>query len=70
MDEHGEHQDLHSSGHRSVIPYIHGRDECCIAMCMLKSRLSLVVIGLARRVLCGAGVPESLSKSVAYPVLL
>jgi hypothetical protein len=52
MDEHGEHQDLHSSGHQNVIPYIHGRDECCIAMCILKSRLSLVVIGLARRESC------------------
>jgi hypothetical protein len=25
IDEHGEHQDLHGSGRRSVIPYVHGR---------------------------------------------
>jgi hypothetical protein len=25
MDEHGGHRDLRGSGHRSVIPYIHGR---------------------------------------------
>jgi hypothetical protein len=25
IDEHGEHQDLHGSDHRSVIPYVHGR---------------------------------------------
>jgi hypothetical protein len=25
MDEHGGHKDLHGSGHRSVIPYVHGR---------------------------------------------
>jgi hypothetical protein len=27
MDEHGEHEDLRGSGHRSVIPYVHGRIE-------------------------------------------
>jgi hypothetical protein len=48
MDEDGEHQDLRDSGHRSIIPYVHGRDECCITMCMLKSRLRLSVVGLAR----------------------
>jgi hypothetical protein len=25
MDEHGGHEDLHGSGHRSVIPYVHGK---------------------------------------------
>jgi hypothetical protein len=25
MDEHGEHEDLCGSGHRSIIPYVHGR---------------------------------------------
>jgi hypothetical protein len=25
IDEHGEHEDLRGSGHRSVIPYVHGR---------------------------------------------
>jgi hypothetical protein len=27
IDEHGEQEDLRGSGHRSVIPYIHGRME-------------------------------------------
>jgi hypothetical protein len=27
MDEHGEHEDLHASGRRSVIPYVHRRTE-------------------------------------------
>jgi hypothetical protein len=27
MDEHGGHKDLHGSGRRSVIPYVHGRTE-------------------------------------------
>jgi hypothetical protein len=27
MDEHGEHEDLRGSNHRSVIPYVHGRME-------------------------------------------
>jgi hypothetical protein len=25
IDEHGRHEDLRGSGHRSVIPYVHGR---------------------------------------------
>jgi hypothetical protein len=52
MDEHGEHQDLCGLCHWSIIPYVHGRDECCITVCMLKSRLSLPVVGLARRESC------------------
>jgi hypothetical protein len=31
MDEHGEHKGLHGLSCQSVIPYIHGSDECCIA---------------------------------------
>jgi hypothetical protein len=27
MDEHGEHEDFCGSGHRSIIPYAHGRME-------------------------------------------
>jgi hypothetical protein len=27
MDERGGHEDLRGSGHRSVIPYVHGRTE-------------------------------------------
>jgi hypothetical protein len=27
MDERGGHEDLHGSGRRSVIPYVHGRSE-------------------------------------------
>jgi hypothetical protein len=27
MDEHSEHKDLHGSGHRCVIPYVHDRME-------------------------------------------
>jgi hypothetical protein len=27
MDEHGGHEDLRGLGHRSVIPYVHGRTE-------------------------------------------
>jgi hypothetical protein len=27
IDEHGGHEDLRSSGHRSVIPYVHRRTE-------------------------------------------
>jgi hypothetical protein len=32
MREYGGHEDLHGSGRRSVIPYVHGRMElyCCI----------------------------------------
>jgi hypothetical protein len=46
MDEHDEHKDLHRSGRRSVIPYVHGRDGCCIVVCLLKSRLSLLEVCL------------------------
>jgi hypothetical protein len=42
MDEHGEHRYLRGSGRRIVIPYVHGRDECCIIVCLLKSGLSLL----------------------------
>jgi hypothetical protein len=62
MDEHGEHQDLHSSYRQSIIPCVHGRDEFYIVMCMLKSMMSLPVIGLARS--------ESFPESAACPVLL
>jgi hypothetical protein len=41
-NEYGEHRDLCGLGHRGVIPYVHGRDECCIVVCLLKSRLSLL----------------------------
>jgi hypothetical protein len=41
MDEHGEHRDLHGLDRRSIIPYVHGRDECCIVVCLIKSGLSL-----------------------------
>jgi hypothetical protein len=27
VDEHGGHEDLHGSGRRSVIPYVHGTTE-------------------------------------------
>jgi hypothetical protein len=46
MDEHSEHKDLCGSGHQSVIPYIHRRDGCCIIVCLLKSRLSLLEVSL------------------------
>jgi hypothetical protein len=46
MDKHGEHKDLRNSGHRNVIPYVHRRAECCIAVCLLKSRLSLLEVSL------------------------
>jgi hypothetical protein len=42
MDEHGELKELRGSGRRRVIPYVHERDECCIAVCLLKSKLSLL----------------------------
>jgi hypothetical protein len=42
MDEHGEHRDLCGSNHRSIIPYVHERYGCCIAVCLLKYRLSLL----------------------------
>jgi hypothetical protein len=32
MDEQGGHEDLYGSGHRSAIPYVHGR--CCIVVCV------------------------------------
>jgi hypothetical protein len=46
MDEHGEHRDLHGSGCRSVIPYVHERVGSCIAVYLLKSRLSLLEVSL------------------------
>jgi hypothetical protein len=48
MDEHDEHLDLRGSGYRSIIPYVHGRDGCCITMCLLKSWLSLLKLSLQR----------------------
>jgi hypothetical protein len=32
MDKRGGHEDLRGSGHRSIIPYVHGRMElyCCV----------------------------------------
>jgi hypothetical protein len=40
MDEYGEHKDLHSSDHRSVIPYIHGAGKtvCCRAPLVKSSK--------------------------------
>jgi hypothetical protein len=36
MDERGGHKDLRGSGHRSVIPYVHGRNEVyCSSMACL-----------------------------------
>jgi hypothetical protein len=35
MDEHGEHEDLRGSDHRSVIPYVHGRTELYCAQAWL-----------------------------------
>jgi hypothetical protein len=46
MDEHSEHQDLRGLGRRSIIPYVHRRDEYCVAVCLLKSRLSLLEVSL------------------------
>jgi hypothetical protein len=40
MDEHDKHRDLCGLD-RSVIPYLHCRDECCIVVCLVKSGLSL-----------------------------
>jgi hypothetical protein len=34
QDGHDGHKDLRGSGHRSVIPYVHGR-VCCIVVCAL-----------------------------------
>jgi hypothetical protein len=31
-----EHGGLRGSGHRSVIPYVHGED-CCIAACVVQA---------------------------------
>jgi hypothetical protein len=33
-------------GRQSIIPYIHGRDGCCIVVCLLKSRLGLLEVSL------------------------
>jgi hypothetical protein len=46
IDEHDEHKYLCGSCHRSIIPYVHGGDECCIVVCLLKSRLSLLEVSL------------------------
>jgi hypothetical protein len=46
MDEHGQHRDLHGSGHRSIIPYVHGRVGSCIAAYLFKSRLNLLEVSL------------------------
>jgi hypothetical protein len=40
MDERGRHKDLRGSGHRSVIPYVHGRTEL---YCSTLSYLSLPI---------------------------
>jgi hypothetical protein len=40
MDERGGHEDLRGSGHRSVIPYVHGRTEL---YCSSLSYLSLPI---------------------------
>jgi hypothetical protein len=45
-DEHGKHKDLRGLGRRRVIPYVHERDGCCIVVCLLKSRLSSLQVGL------------------------
>jgi hypothetical protein len=45
-DEHGEHRDLRGLSRWSVISYVYGRDECCITVCLLKSRLSLLEVSL------------------------
>jgi hypothetical protein len=37
IDEHGEQEDLRGSGHRNVIPYVHGR------MVLYSSSLALPV---------------------------
>jgi hypothetical protein len=44
MDEHGEHQDLHGSGRRSIIPYIYGRMEVVLFKCWLFSWLPCVAL--------------------------
>jgi hypothetical protein len=46
IDEHDEHKYLCGSCRRSIIPYVHGGDECCIVVCLLKSRLSLLEVSL------------------------
>jgi hypothetical protein len=45
MDKHDEHRDLRGSSRWSVIPYVHERYECCIAVRLLKSSLSLLEVG-------------------------
>jgi hypothetical protein len=39
LDECGGHQDLHGSGRRSVIPYVHGRMGVVLFKCSLGTRL-------------------------------
>jgi hypothetical protein len=47
MDEHGEHRDLRDSSCRSVIPYVHGRDGCCIAVCCSSIGLTFFILMFA-----------------------
>jgi hypothetical protein len=58
MDEHDKHRDLRGLGHWSVIPHIHGRDECYIVVCLLKSMLSLLKKSLQRVCLDLAAAPS------------
>jgi hypothetical protein len=44
MDEHGEHQDLHVSTRRSVIPYVHGRMRVVLLKHWLFYRLPCVAL--------------------------
>jgi hypothetical protein len=45
MLKHNEYEGLRGSGHRSVIPYVHGRENC-IALCvaLFKVELNLYVL--------------------------
>jgi hypothetical protein len=47
MDEHGGHQHLHGSGHRSVTPYDHGRMRVVLlCVCCSRRELNLPDLGL------------------------
>jgi hypothetical protein len=35
MKEHGRHEDLRGSGHRSVIPYVHRRMRADVLLCVV-----------------------------------